>query len=289
MLRQTIRALALACFGTAAACAGTDTVDQFTKCTVRAMDSNWELAQMDVDVTLPDHCPFDIPSYLTIHQDYYGITTGSEQYIGSQQYVPFNYESVVSVRVFTAHDPPRLVNDNQAVPKFSFQGIPPRADVRVGYTAGTYSNVFDVGGADWAYMDVLFKNQTTQAQGRAKLSFTYTVAAVVTGPYSVIGGSSITLGTQASNYRAPLTYKWWKNGVLMSVTSSGFSTYGPAAGTSVTYKVQMTDADGDTGLDTHTITGGTSGGGGGGGGGGTCSVRKPGRVGTDMEACPDPK
>jgi hypothetical protein len=276
MLSRAFLPSLVACFalGRSACSIGSDTVDPYTKCAVQAVDQNWVTAGMDVDVNLPDHCPFGIPAYLTIHQDYYGIATGNSQYIGSVQYVPFNYESRASIRVFNANSPPQLQNDNQAVPKFSFTGSPPRADLRVGYTAGTYTNPFDHGGADYGFMDVLFKDQQTQGQGRAKLSFTYNVSAVVTGPSSIIGGSSISLGSQASNYRTPLTYKWWKNGTLMSgVTWPSFSTQGPAAGSSVTYKLEITDADGDKGTDSHTITGGSSGGGTGGGGGG-CLVTK---------------
>jgi hypothetical protein len=48
----------VACFGLAAACVGSETVDPYTKCAVQAMDQNWVTAEMDVDVNLPSHCPF---------------------------------------------------------------------------------------------------------------------------------------------------------------------------------------------------------------------------------------
>jgi hypothetical protein len=217
-----------------------------------------------------------LPRGVTQEQEFFSIVTGDAQYVGSLGVVGFSELSVLFVRVFNWRS--QLVNKDGKTPLANFEGSPPRAPARVTYTAGTegYTNVFDTKGTDNGIMDVKFRDQTTVAQGTAKLTFTYTVAAVIAGPAFVTGGSGISLSTTASNYRPALTYKWWKNGVLMSgVTWPSFTTAGPAVGTSVTYKVEMTDADGDKGTDTHVITGTSTTPPGGGGGGGGCLILKP--------------
>jgi len=258
-----------------ASCYNTDKQDVVTKCFVRATTTSWEPAGLDVDVSSPDRCPFPIPSGLYQDQQFVGIATGDPQYVGSNGYVPFHENSTLSVRVFNRRDPPELVNKNGVTPKNIFGGNPPRSEARVTYTAGTagYASAFDTKGRDWGYLDVVLRDQSTVAQGRAELTFTYTVATAISGPTSVEQGSNINLATTVSNYRGPLTYKWWKNSSIMSgVTWPNFTTAGPTPGTSNTYKVEITDADGDKGTDTHVVRGVSSSTGGGGSGG--CLVLK---------------
>jgi hypothetical protein len=271
---------------------GTPVKDPISQCFVTALDGNWKLASMDLDVQAPP-CPFSIPTGFQKTMDYFGVVTGDPFYIGSLNFVADPEVSVAEVRVYNQRD--QMVNEALMVPKAIFQGSPPRAESRVKYIAGTYTPLLEEVGRDFAFMDIYFRQSGTGTRARAELKYTYSVSAVVTGPISVIGGSSITLGTKVSNAGTPLKYRWWRNGALMGITWSGFSTAGPATGTSVTYKVEVTDVDGQKGIDSHTISGGSSGGGGGGGGGGCLVAGKPldggkggTRPGDNMEACPPP-
>jgi hypothetical protein len=164
---------------------------------------------------------------------------------------------VVHVRVFNRLT--QLVNKLGTTPTNFFTGNnPPRAQARVAYTAGSvgYAQPFDTKGTDLGVLNVTLSNAArSAAEGRANLTFTYSVAAAITGPGYVTSGTNFSLYTKASNYRPALTYKWWKNGVLMGMNWSGFTTAGPVAGTSVTYKVEVTDADGDKGTATHIVRG----------------------------------
>jgi hypothetical protein len=250
-------------------CINVDTQDTVTKCFVRATTASWETASMDVDVSSPDRCPFAIPTGRVAEQSFVGIVTGNPSFVGAAGYVGLNEYSTSFVRVFNTFDPPTLVNKDRVVPKNIFSGNPPRSEARVTYSAGTGpTNIYGTGGKDYGYLDVSLRDQSL-AQGRSDLTFTYTVLASISGPSSVLGGSTINLGTSLSNYRAPVTYKWWRDGSLMSgVTWSNFSTTGPTAGFTTTYKVEVTDADGDKGTNTRSVTGTSppvSGGGSGGG------------------------
>jgi hypothetical protein len=212
---------------------------------------------------------FPHPSGKWEEQSFVGIVTGNGQYVGSSGYVLPAEMSAVYARVFSAGNPPTLMNKYGTIPSNIFSGSPPRSEARVTYLAGTVTNPYGTGGSDYGFLDVSLRDRTV-AQGRGDLTFTYSVRTIVKGPSSVMAGSSVSLSTTISNYRAPVTYKWWKNGTLMSgVTWPSFTTNGPSGGTTFTYKVEVTDADGDKGTGTHSVTG-TSGGGG--GGGGVCLV-----------------
>jgi hypothetical protein len=277
MRRPLVHIAALAALAAAVGCR-TPGQDPITKCFVNATNDYWDIAGLDVDVSSPDRCPFEIASGLFQEQVFEGIVVGNPAYIQGNGYGDPYFNSVVGVRVFNRLTD--LVNKLGTVPTNFFTGNnPPRSQARVAYLAGSvgYANPFDTKGTDRGFLDVNLRDPSkTLAQGRADLTFTYTVAAAISGPEYVTGGTNFSLATSASNYRPALTYRWWKNGVLMNgMTWTGFTTVAPVAGASVTYKVEMTDADGDKGTATHIVRGTSPPPPGGGGGGGGCLRLKP--------------
>jgi hypothetical protein len=100
----------LAVLATCAACYNVDKQDVVTKCVVRATIPNWATAGVDVDVSSPDRCPFQIASGSFQDQTFEGIVTGDPLYIQSNGYGLFDNNTVIHVRVFNRRDPPDLVN-----------------------------------------------------------------------------------------------------------------------------------------------------------------------------------
>jgi hypothetical protein len=256
-----------------AACEG---IDSYTKCRVTDVAGYWNEYIEDVDVRDPNRCPFPIDQGRTKLQTYYGVVTAV--YPGGA-----GAGDYLETRIYNS-----LLRQVGTEDFSSFAGLPPRAEGLIDYTAGTGSSATATTGYDEANNVLRNFGGGWVGEADVELTISYNVNANIMAPTYVTGGSWIQVSANASNHRTPLRYKWWRNGTLLSVTGSSFSTNGPTTGSSTTYKVEITDYDGDRGTDSHTVTASSTSGGGGGGGGGTCST-KPKRIGTDMEACPDPK
>lgn len=235
------------------ACVGTD---PNTKCQVTKVSGLWYDYVEDIDVQDPNRCPFLIDQGRTKLQSFYGVVTAVYPGgLGAGDYM--------ETRVFNS-----LLRNVGTADDFSdFRGLPPKAEGSVTYTAGTGSSATATTGYDEAINVLRDFGGGNRGEGDVTLSISYNVNANIVAPTYITGGSWIQVSASAANHRTPLKYTWWRNGTLMGVTGSSFGTYGPAAGSSVTYKVQITDADGDKGADTHAISANTSSGGGGGGGG----------------------
>lgn len=76
----------------------------------------------------------------------------------------------------------------------------------------------------------------------------------IRGPTSAPEFSSVTVRADVSNATAPLSYAWKKNGSPTCGNSSSCSGQIGAAGTQTTFQVTVTDADQDTGSDSHTVS-----------------------------------
>ena len=260
-----------------AACEG---IDPITKCRVTAVSAGWNEYIEDVDVDEPDSCPFLIDVGRTKLQSFYGVVTARHLGgVGGGDYIVTEVvNSPWGVDVGTIDD------------YSSFHGVPAKAEGSVTYTAGTGSGTTSTTGKDVAVITLHGWAGQYFAEAGVDLTIKYDVYASISAPTYVTGGTWITVSATASNHRTPLRYKWWRNGTLMSVTAASFSTNGPTTGTSTTYKVEITDADGDKGTDPHTVTASSSMGGGGGGSGGCLVQKQP--VGTNRDRgdalpCPD--
>lgn len=249
-----------------------------------------------VTINLPDRCPLYVDRGQVPTVRYAATIFGDPTYIAR---LGEPGQSVLVVRVYNADTPPILVNTSGSPAYFYFAGSPPRTDAYVDYYAASEPiSLYNDLSADGGYIDVVLRNG---AVGRAltALTYTYGVRVVVSGPANVTPGSSFTVGADFSNYTAPLAVQWYRNGQHIASGGSNLVQSISAAG-SYSFRVEVTDVQGDRGVASQTVSVGTASGGGGGGsnpcGGGEQpsplraptgdSAASPTRDGSRMMACP---
>ncbi len=237
-------------------------IDGQTQCKLYAADTPWLTRDMGISVLTPDKCPLYLPH------------GGKVQYFSAAIFGNSTYNSaggtvLSEARIAVQNATGLNVNaDLTRVWETSyFLGNPPRAEPSMYYSAGTAGiPLGSTWNYDFGYSQIVF-NDGVVGLGTIGLTYSYTVATVLSGPGSVAQYTGYTLNSTLKNYTLPITRKWYRNGILLpGQTGASLTDQQNTPGT-YTYRLDVVDAEGDPGTATMSVQVGQGGGGGGGGGG----------------------
>ncbi|HEX5386732.1 MAG TPA: PKD domain-containing protein [Gemmatimonadales bacterium] len=210
--------------------------DSVTKCVVEP-DGVWLQIIVDEAVSSPDRCPYNIANYRTAQQTFAGYIDGDPSYVVSGV-------SEAATNIYTES------GSLSAGPKFDgFAGFPPQSQPSISYFAGLGQNPHgSETGEDIGVVQVTSSAGT--AVGTADLTYYYGIYSNITA--STFDPGPVTFTSSISNYRAPTTYRWWRDGTALANTGSSIST--TLAAGRYTFKVVVKDADGDSGYVSKMFT-----------------------------------
>jgi hypothetical protein len=239
--------------------AGCDNPDPITKCKWFDETGNMVSLGLEINTEVPDRCPVKIATGNVLIQNYAGTVSGPAASVSFGNSLNVVFKDALNNFVQTY------------VSTFVGDG-PHTAFVSTAYIAGNAGRMSAAASQkDYAFNTIQIDEAApgpNYAIGRVELTYDYTLQASVGVPLTATTNAMVTVNAQLlAPYPGPLTYKWWVNNVLQSITSPSFQ-YTQGGSGAATFKVQVTDVEGDKGLATSTTTFNSPGGGGGGGGGG---------------------